>query len=117
MPISNRRKIIISRSAAKDPKAELSGSVRLVVVGILTVFFVSVGCYLYSVNKSAVQGYHLRTLENQIGKLKQENAELKIVEADRRSLYRIEDSGPELKMQKLDTDVKYLEEHGPVALK
>lgn len=73
------------------------------------------GCYLYYVNRSAVQGYHLRTLEKEISTLKQENAELKISEADLRSLYRIEASGEELHMQKFDT-VTYLEEREPAPL-
>lgn len=94
----------------------LVGSVHMSFLWVLMVAFVIGGGYLYSVNRSAVQGYHLRILENEIGKLKQENAELKISEADLRSLYRIEASGEELHMQKLDT-IKYLEERGPVALR
>jgi hypothetical protein len=83
-------------------------------LGVLLVIFVIGGGYLYSVNRSAVMGYHLRTLEKEIDALKQENAELKISEADLRSLYRIEASGEELQMQKVDT-VTYLEEQGPTS--
>lgn len=100
----------------KGSVSELSGSVHTSLLGILMIVFVIGGGYLYSVNRSAVQGYHLRTLENEIGKLKQQNEELKISEADLRSLYRIEASGEELHMQKTDT-VTYLEDRGPVALK
>lgn len=106
---------------------ELSGSAHLLVLSVLTALFVSGGCYLYSVNQSAVQGYHMRTLEKEIGVLKQENAELRIAEADLRSLQRIETAEGEFQMQKLE-NVKYLEEHdapsplvsgqgGPVALR
>lgn len=108
--------MMLSRGPQKSGHAELSGSVHMAVLGILTALFVSGGCYLYSVNRNAVQGYHMRTLEREINRLKDENAELKIAEADLRSLYRIEASGQELQMQKLD-EVKYLEERGPVALK
>jgi len=72
--------------------------------------FVSGGCYLYTVNQNAVQGYHMRTLEREIATLSQKNAELKIVEADLRSLHRIEEvSIDRLEMQKFE-NVKYLEE-------
>ncbi|OIP60434.1 MAG: hypothetical protein COZ29_02635 [Candidatus Moranbacteria bacterium CG_4_10_14_3_um_filter_45_9] len=85
-------------------------------LGVLLVVFVIGGGYLYSVNQSAVQGYHMRTLEKEIGKLKQDNANLKIAEADLRSLYRIESVEGDLQMEKVDTAV-YFEERGSVALK
>lgn len=99
----------------KGLPSELAGSVHMPLLGVLMAVFVIGGCYLYYVNRSAVQGYHLRTLEKEISTLKQENAELKISEADLRSLYRIEASGEELHMQKFDT-VTYLEERAPASL-
>jgi len=95
---------------------ELPGSVHRAMLGVLLVVFVIGGGYLYSVNQSAVQGYHMRTLEKEIGKLKQDNANLKIAEADLRSLYRIESVEGDLQMEKADTAV-YFEERGSVALK
>lgn len=112
-----RRKHTMTSWAPKESKRELSGSAHLFLLGVLSALFVSGGCYLYSVNQSAVQGYHMRTLEREIDQLKQENAELRITEADLRSLHRIEASQETLKLEKLDT-VKYLEERdGQVALK
>lgn len=102
--------------APKKSTRELSGSVHLLVLAILTAMFVSGGSYLYSVNQSAVQGYHMRALEREIDALRQENAELRIAEADLRSLSRIEAAQEELQMQKLE-NIKYLEERGPVALR
>lgn len=127
MRISRHQSLIVSRSLKKgafraDParhisgSSRLSGSVHMLVLGILMAVFVASGGYLYSVNRSAVQGYHLRTLEKEIGKLKQENAELRIAEADLRSLYRIKASGEELRMEQ-PAVVKYLEERGPIALR
>lgn len=87
----------------------LSGSVHMFVMGVLLVVFVAGGGFLYSVNQTAVQGYQLRVLEKKIDSLKQENAELKIAEADLRSLYRIEASSEALSMQKFD-NIIYLEE-------
>jgi hypothetical protein len=95
---------------------KLSGAAHIFTLGILLIIFMAGGGYLYSVNRSAVQGYGMRTLEKEIDKLQQENAELKITEADLRSLYRIEASEEALAMQKPDTII-YLEERGPVALK
>lgn len=114
--IKRQSPIATSRSKRGALSTRLPGSVHLCTLGILTLMFAIGGGYLYSVNRSAVQGYHMRTIENEINKLKEENVELKITEADLRSLYRIEASGEELQMQKLD-NVKYLEKHGPVALR
>lgn len=59
----------------------------------------------------------MRALEKEIDKLKQENSELKISEADLKSLYRIESSEEALTMQKPE-NIVYLEEavsSGPVS--
>gem|GEM_PF-1926891 len=108
---SSRQKIGFRSTPLTAGRSELAGSVHMPLLSVLLVIFVIGGGYLYSVNQSAVMGYHLRTLEKEISTLKQENAELKISEADLRSLYRIEASGEELHMQKLDT-ITYLEERG-----
>lgn len=84
---------------------------------VLVVLFVAGGGYLFSVNQTAVQGYHLRTLEKEIDALKEKNAELRISEADLRSLYKIEAAKDELKMEKVDNNVKFLEARDTVALK
>ena len=52
----------------------------------------------------------------EIAALREENADLKIKEADLRSLNRIEAAGEELRMQKADEE-RYLEAHGPVAMR
>lgn len=101
---------------AKRSAGDLTGSVHSVFVWVILVIFFAAGVYLYSVNRTAVQGYQLRTLEEEIQKLKKENAALKIAEADLRSLYRIEGSEEALRMQKIE-NVIYLEARGSVALK
>lgn len=114
-----------AQSTLHDNVGNLSGSAHIVMLSTLLVIFVVGGGYLYSVNRSAVQGYHMRTLEKEIDKLKQDNANLRISEADLRSLYRIETAEGDLHMQKVDTAI-YLEEQEqksspslgrPVALK
>ncbi len=70
-------------------------------VVILFLFLVG-GGYLYSVNQNAVQGFHMRKLEKEIGVLKDDNAQLQIEEADKRSLARIEGEVVEKSMQKVN---------------
>jgi hypothetical protein len=82
---------------------------------ILFLFFVG-GGYLYSVNQNAVQGFHMRNLEREINALKEENAQLQIEEADKRSLARIEEAVKEKEMQKV-SEVTVISEDGPIALR
>lgn len=114
-----RRHNVIFRSACPYQKQEAhgpAGSVSMLVIGVLSLAFALGGYHLYSVNRSAVQGYHMRSAEKEIAALREENADLKIKEADLRSLNRIEAAGEELRMQKADEE-RYLEAHGPVAMR
>lgn len=86
----------------------LKGSSQVFIVGVFLTLFLSSGMYLYSVNRNATQGYHLRTLEKEIAKLSEKNAELQIAEADMRSFYRINAAKDDLQMEKAE-QVKYLE--------
>jgi len=115
MSVSYRQKSKVSWTPKSGVRAELTGSAHMFLIGVMTALFVSGGCYLYSVNQNAVEGYHMRTLEKEITDLEQKNAELRIVEADLRSLHRIEEvSSQKLEMQKLE-NVTYREERGPTA--
>lgn len=82
---------------------------------ILFLFFVG-GGYLYSVNQNAVQGFHMRNLEREINALKEENAQLQIEEADKRSLARIEEAVKSKQMQKV-IEITVINEEGPIALR
>ncbi len=99
-----------------DQKSGLKGSSHSMAMGVLLTLFLSAGGYLYSVNRNATQGYHLRALEKEIAKLSEENTELKISEADMRSFYRINESKDELQMEKAEA-VKYLETKDTVAFR
>lgn len=110
MSVSRRKNGMISWAPKKGLASDLSGSAQVLLVSVMTALFVSGGCYLYSVNQNAVEGYHMRTLEKEIALLEQKNAELRIVEADLRSLHRIEEiTSQELEMQKLE-NIQYREE-------
>ncbi len=88
---------------------DVPGSVHMIILSVLMIVFVTAGGYIYSVNRNAIQGYHLRSLEKEMSMLKQQNAELRITEMDLRSLNLIETSEETLRMQKIDTAV-YIEE-------
>lgn len=110
------RGVYHSGTIQKRTRENLSGSTRLWLFLLFAFWFVLGGWYLYSVNHTAVAGYHIRALEKEIHQLKQENAALRVTEADLRSLYRIEASDIVKAMLKAD-ELTYLEERGPVALR
>lgn len=72
--------------------------------------------YLYTTNRVAVSGYSIRSVEKEIAQLKQDNNQLRIQEAELKSLYRIEESGKRLNMFE-PTHINYIEETNPIALR
>jgi cell division protein FtsB len=72
--------------------------------------------HLYSMNRIAVQGYAIRSAEKKLAALKQENNQLRIQEAELKSLQRIEEAGRRLNMFE-PQEVSYIEENSPVALR
>ncbi len=74
------------------------------------------GLYLFTVNSSAVKGYQIRQIENEITDLKKENEKLRIKEVELKSLDRIEAGTKEINMQELK-NISYVEEPSPLALK
>lgn len=83
---------------------------------VFALLLVSGGIYLYSINSSAVKGYQVRQVEKEIQELKKENDNLRIKEAELKSLYRIEESSKNLNMEDLK-NVSYIEQTGNVAMK
>lgn len=82
----------------------------------LAIFFLfSAGLYLSSINKNAVHGYQVRTLERDIANLKKENDALRIREADARSLEKTKEASARMGMER-STEVKIVERGGSVAL-
>jgi cell division protein FtsL len=85
-------------------------------IGVVGIVVVLGAFYLYITNQVAVQGYAIREAENQIAQLKQSNNQLRIQEAELKSLYRIEEAGKRLNMFE-PVQVSYIEESGPIALR
>jgi cell division protein FtsL len=96
-------------------KINVKGFINSTVL-IVALLFVSAAVYLYSINSSASKGYQMRQVEKDINNLKKENENLKIKEAELKSLYHIEESSKNLNMGDLK-NVSYIEETGPVAMK
>jgi hypothetical protein len=66
----------------------------------MALFFVAGGVYIFAVNERAVYGYDIRTVEKELGVLKKENAELRLKEAEGRSLSKVEMGSTDLRMEK-----------------
>lgn len=79
------------------------------------VIFASVS-YLYAINKTAVLGFEYRSVEKRVSELRQENEQLRIKEAELKSLYRIEEASRNLQMVEYQ-NLSYLEDHGVMALR
>ncbi|MCX6765846.1 MAG: hypothetical protein NT136_02715 [Candidatus Moranbacteria bacterium] len=72
--------------------------------------------YLYFINSSATKGYQIRQVEKDISQLKKENEQLRIKEAELKSLYYIEETSKQFNMSEA-ANISYIEEKSPVALK
>jgi uncharacterized membrane protein (DUF106 family) len=83
---------------------------------VVALFLIGAGIYLYFINSSAVKGYEMRSVEKEITDLKKESEELRMKEAELKSLYRIEESSKELNMAQT-SQVSYIEEKGPMAMR
>lgn len=94
----------------------VKGSFQPLGFAVILFLFSIGGAYLYTVNQNAVQGFHMRNLEREINALKEENAQLQIEEADKRSLARIEEAVAKKDMQKVN-EIVVINEDGPIALR
>ncbi len=83
---------------------------------IIAMFLFSAGNYLFSINQNAVHGFRIRTLEKEIAKLDKENGELRIYEAEIRSLEKTKEAGARMGMERA-VDVILVERSGVVAMK
>jgi hypothetical protein len=89
------------------------GRLPVVFAGITLVFG---ALYLYATNAVAVQGYAVRSAEKEIAQLRQDTNQLRIEEAELRSLYRIEEAGKRFGMFE-PAQMSVLAEAAPIALR
>jgi cell division protein FtsL len=103
----------ISQEINKKTKI-IAGSIKLsFIVWFLIVLAGAI--YLYSINSSAVKGNQMQKLEKEITNLKSQNEQLRIKEAELRSLYRIEEESRKLNMSAA-VNITYIEDSGPMAM-
>ncbi len=114
-----QRRTTVARTGTQKITPEKGGRERLPAFGFVAILFLFLvgGGYLYSVNQNAVQGFKMRQLENSIVSLKEDNTQLQINEADRRSLAQLEAAASETNMQKVGEVTVIRDESGEVALK
>ncbi|MBP6975673.1 MAG: hypothetical protein KBB51_02465 [Candidatus Moranbacteria bacterium] len=94
-----------------------SGFFRTDVSFLILLFFVGVlGTHIYSVNSNAVQGYQVRQLEKRIAGMQEENARLKIQEADAKSFQRIDEARESLSLDQ-SSSPQYFEERDVIAFR
>ncbi len=78
------------------------GAIHVAVVVLIGLSLLSAGLYVYTVNRGAVQGYAIRTLEKELKALKKVNTELRVQEAEAKSLQLVEAGSVELRMEKAE---------------
>jgi len=72
--------------------------------------------YIFEVNNIATKGYEIKSLENRLNELRRENENLRLREAELRSIYKIEEKTEELNMV-VPQNISYLNLPGDVAMK
>lgn len=102
-------------SGESDAKEAIRGR-RFRVSGIFVAvsLFLTMGSYLFSVNRNAVAGYSMRVAEKRMTELSTESQRLRIREAELRSLYGLEEASSRLDMKPIEGALS-LDEPGPVA--
>jgi len=103
------------KNRAPESSSGQSGFFRTDMSFFVLLFFVGVlGMHIYSVNSNAVQGYQVRQLEKEISLMQEENARLKIQEADVKSFQRIDEARESLSLDQV-INPQYFEERDVVA--
>ncbi len=72
--------------------------------------------YIFEVNNLATKGYEIGNLEKELDKLKKENENLRIQEAELKSMYKIEEKTKDLNMI-VPGDISYINLPGDMAMK
>jgi len=83
---------------------------------IVAVFLAMAAVYLFFINSAATKGYQIKQIEKETSELQKESEQLKIREAELKSLYNIEESSRELDMAEA-VQISYIEEKSPLAMK
>ena len=117
MRLSMKSTRLTSRHSLSKQLESHSGAAHVAVIVFLALSLLSAGLYVYSVNRGAVQGYAVRSLENELKELKKQNAELRVVEAESKSLTRVEAGGQTLRMERATTETVITARNNTVAIR
>ncbi len=101
------------RAAKKKTAAESKITWNILLAALICIAGV---LYIFEVNSVATQGFDIRNLEKKVQEKGEENAKLKIREAELRSIYNIEQKTKDLNMV-APKDVSYMSLPGNVAMK
>ena len=127
--MKNRTVVIRKRSSDWQPKikrniqkqTKVKTPFRLRNAGFISPVLIVAACavlfgflYLYSINQTATKGIEIGNAEKQVSQMQDENAALKIKEAQLESLYQIEDASKNLNMVNVDHS-NYVEDNPSVA--
>ncbi len=107
-PNTKRKTQIIAQ-----PKKKVAGFINPVFIVLACTVFSGV-FYVYCINQTATKGIAIQQAEKAIAQEKNENASLRIREAEVKSLYHIEDQSKNMNMVSAQ-NVVYLEESPAVA--
>lgn len=99
-----------------NPNKKKHGFIQKGFLVIVAAFLLSAGNYLFSINRNAVHGYRIRTLEKELSALEKEKNQLQSSEAELRSLDRTKEAGARMGMERV-TEVISVERVGTVAMK
>lgn len=114
--ITERNSLNISTARVRHSQMH-AGAAHVAIVVLLSFSLISAGLYVYTVNRSAVQGYAIRTLEKDLKELKKANTELRVREAEAMSLSRVEAGSFDLRMEKAETTTLITTRSNTVAIR
>lgn len=112
-----RRSHYYSGEAAKTKtnKEKKSKSFSKLVFMLAFSFIIAIFFYIFSINSAAIKGYNFKKAENELNNLNKANEDLKIKEAELRSLRNVEEASKKLNMAEIN-NVSYIQETSPFAL-
>lgn len=99
----------------KTKKERKSRSFSKLVFVLAFTIIVAIFSYIFSINSAAIKGYNFRKTENELNSLIKANEDLKIKEAELRSLRNVEEASKKLNMAEIKS-ISYIQETSPFAL-
>jgi len=103
-----------SRKKALNSEKVKIGKITLNFILVILICMAGV-IYIYEVNRLAVRGYEISSLEKQIQEIREENERIKIRAAEIKSMYKIEEEMKQINMS-APKNVTYIQLPGQMAI-